>query len=202
MKDGDHFILLDSMERISPQFCYEKLPQLRALMKEADLGMVANFGKGFLFRYNEQLEFRGSPHWYATALDGRAIGVELEKNLFWNVRDEQRSEFQWVDHYAKYMLYPAGSNHALLGLDHWEGDQAQNFQKREARRLAFRAEMVKRGYPLTLEGLREMLSKPLDNWLKSEINGEKTWSDYYRYHILGDKTVVHSHNPKDIKIIE
>jgi hypothetical protein len=180
MRDGDKFIYLDSMERVSRGFCEGRLKGLIQLMDETDVAMIANFGKGFLFRFNEQLRFEGSPHWCATQLDGRAINMELPKDEFWNVRDQQRSSDQWVSHYAKYWIYPAGSNHALLGLEK-QGDPAKLFGPRDARRLAFRREMVKRGYPLTLDGLKEMLSAPLDETLKEHLRAEKTLSDYWHW---------------------
>ena len=200
MQPGDYFIQLDSAERISPQFCYEKLPQLLALMKEADVAMIANYGKGMLFRYNEQLEFRGSPHWYGTQLDGRAINVELEKHYFWNVRDQQRDAYQWVGHYLKYWMYPAGSNSALLGLEK-QGDPQVLFTKVEARRLEFREELRRRGVPLTVDGVVDLFKKELDSTLKSFLNESKELNDAFRYYVLGDKTVVDTHRLEDMKEI-
>lgn len=201
MQPGDFFVVLDSMERLSPAFCRDRLPLLIDLMRETNTAMIANYGKGLLFRYNEQLEFRGSPHWYATQLDGTAINMELGKDEFWNVRDLQRSEFQWVEHYARYMVsYPAGSNHALLGLEK-QGDPQVLFPIRESRRLAFRQLMRDRGFPLTTDGLTQMLAGPLDATLKDFLNSEKVWNDYHRYVIQRDKTVVHSHLPSDMKLI-
>ena len=202
MVEGDKFILLDSMERISPEFCKDRLLKLLEVMDKDNLAVICNYGKGFIFRYNDMLEFRGSPHWYPTNLDGFQANLELEKNMFWNVRAEQRSEFQWVDHYAKYMfVYPAGSNHALLGLEK-QGDPQKLFPERERKRIEFRKEALKRGFPLTLDGLKSMLSGELDNVLKAYLNNEKTWNDFYRYHILKDETIVDTHLPKDMKVIE
>lgn len=201
MKDGDYFIQVDDLERISPAFFTEKLPGFIALMEETGVAMVANYGKGLLFRYNEQLEFRGSPHWYATGLDGQAINVELEKKYFWNVRAEQRPRFHWVGHYLFYWLFPAGSNSALLGLEK-QGDPQQLFPLRESKRLAFREEVVKRGFELTVDGVKAMWSAPLDEKMKSMINSEKTLNDAYRYLVLGDEAVVDTHSPKDMKIIQ
>ncbi len=196
MRDGDRFIFLDSMERVSREFCEGRLKSLLKLMDETDTAMVANFGKGFLFRFNEQLEFRGSPHWFCQNLDGRAINVELDKSEFWNERNTQRDELHWITHYAKYWLYPAGSNHALLGLEK-QGKPEVLFPIREQRRLAFRREMVKRGYPLTVDGLNEMLTGPLDEVLKEHLRAEKTLSDVYwlwhdKGHLLKD-----THLPSD-----
>lgn len=202
MQEGDKFILLDSMERISKEFCEERLPKFLKYMDENNVACVANYGKGFLYRYNDMLEFNGSPHWYATNLDGHNANVELEKNLFWNVRAEKRDKFHWVGHYAKYMFcYPAGSNHALLGLEK-QGDPQQLFGPREKLRLDFRKLAVSRGFSLTLDGLNLMLSGPLDDALKFFLNKEKTWNDYYRYFVLKDETVVDTHMPSDMKEIK
>lgn len=200
MVTGDYFVQLDSAERLGEEFCRTKLVVLIECMKTNQVAMISNFGKGFIFRYNETLEFRGSPHWYPTNLMGPAINVDLPLTDFWNVRNEQRDEHQWVSHYVKYFLYPAGSNHALLGLEK-KGDPNTLFPIREGKRLEFRREMLARGFPLTLDGLKDMFSKPLDNKLKSMINEEKTWQDFYRYFILNDKTVVHSHDDKEMKEI-
>lgn len=205
MQNGDKFILLDSMERVSPEFCKDHLPKLIEYMDANNVAMLANYGKGFLFRFNEMLEFRGSPHWYATQLDGQQSNMQLEKNLFWNVRNEKRDSKVknfWAIHYAKYMFcYPAGSNHALLGLEK-QGDPQKLFPIREMKRLQFRDEARRRGYPLTLEGLKQWFSQPLDEVTKGYINGDKVWSDYYRSIILEDDTIVDTHLPSDMKKID
>lgn len=200
MEDGDHFVLLDTLERLSPRFCKEELPRFIAMMTERNIAMVANYGKGLIFRFNEQLEFRGSPHWYATQLDGQAINVELPKEDFWNVRNEARDPMEWVEHYSRYFLYPQGSNHALLGLDHHKGGKPEEiFPVRESKRLWFLREMARMQFPRTMEGLKAFLSQPLTPELTNLINSDKVWSDYYHYVIRGDKTVVHSHKPEDMK---
>ncbi len=196
MREGDKFIYLDSMERVSPTFCEGRLKQLVQLMDETDTAMVANYGKGFLFRFNEQLRFEGSPHWYAQGLDGRAINMELNKSEFWNVRDQQRAPRQWIEHYAKYWLYPAGSNHALLGLEK-QGDPNVLFPIREQRRLAFRREMTQRGFPLTMDGLKAMLTSPLDEVLKDHLRTEKTLSDVYHFWQGRGTLLKDTHLPSD-----
>lgn len=199
MRDGDHFVYLDSMERISPTFCEGRLKDLLTLMRETDTAMIANYGKGFLFRYNEQLRFEGSPHWYATNLDGRAINVELDKGEFWNVRDQQRPDpFQFVEHYLKYYLYVAGSNHCLLGLEK-NGDPAKLFGPREARRLAFRKEMVRLGYGLNVEAVKTlMLVLDQHSELKPFFREEKILNDAYRRYILDRTDFKDDHNHSNL----
>ena len=199
MKDGDFFVTVDSMERLSPSFC----SQLRGMVKYMDtnnIAMVANYGKGLVFRFNEQLEFKGSPHWHATQLDGQAVSVELPLTDFWNVRNEQRDEYQWVGHYLRYFMYPAGSNHALLGLDHHKGGTPESiFPKREAKRLWFREQVRRAGFPLTVEGAVAFMSQPLTDELRSLINSDKVWQDAYWHLVKGDQSVRDSHNPEDGK---
>jgi len=199
MRDGDKFIYLDSMERVSPAFCAGRLKQLVQLMDETDTAMVANYGKGFLFRFNEQLRFEGSPHWYAQGLDGRAINMELDKGEFWNVRDQQRpDQFQFVEHYLKYYLYPAGSNHCLLGLEK-NGDPAKLFGPREARRLAFRKEMVRLGYGLNVEAVKTlMLVLDQHPELKPFFRDEKILNDAYRRYILDRTDFKDDHNHSNL----
>ena len=200
MKENDLMIILDSQERAYSAFYYEKIPQIVALMDEADIGVVTLFQKPLIIRYTESLEFFGSPHWAPRYFSGKVINIELDKRYFANIRGEQRDEFSWVRHYAKYFMYPAGSNHALLGLDTY-GDPNVFFLPREQRRLEFRALMRNRGYELTLDGLEKMLRETdvvNDIVVREYLNSEKTWSDFYNYVVLGKKSVVHSHDPKHI----
>jgi hypothetical protein len=199
MEDGDHFVYLDTLERLSPAFCAD-LRNLTKWMDESNVAMVANYGKGLVFRFNEQLEFRGSPHWGPTQLDGKAVNMELAKESFWNVRNEQRDEYEWVGHYLRYFMYPAGSNHALLGLDHHKGGTPESiFPKREAKRLWFREQVRRAGFPLTMEGAIAFMSQPLTQELVDLIQSDKVWSDAYWYLVKGDASIIHSHKPEDMK---
>lgn len=197
MRDGDKFVFLDSMERVSRTFCETRLRDLLSLMDETNTAMVANYGKGFLFRFNEQLRFEGSPHWYVQNLDGQAINMELDKSEFWNVRGEARDKWQWVEHYLKYYLYPAGSNHCLLGLEK-NGDPAKLFPPREARRLAFRRYLNAQDLPCTVDGVKVWITGVMDEEGKEFVRQEKILNDAYRFWVLGDRTLVDNHDHKDL----
>ena len=203
IEEGDYVIFCDPLERPMLPFVSRVKTEIGPMMQESDVDVIFGWGKPFLLRYRETMEYRNSPHWSLAGWNGRGIewsSIEPdEKKVRWNVRPLKRQDkWHWVKHYARYFLcYPAGSNSALLGLEK-QGDPARLFPIREAKRLAFRAEMRRRGYPLTLEGLNEMLKKPLDNWLKRAINEEKTWSDYYNHVILGRTDLKDTHDPKDI----
>ncbi len=200
MHDGDWILQVDDLERVSVDFVREHVPVLIDQAAINRVAVIANYGKPLLIRFNEQLEYRGSPHWYVTNADGAMVNIELDKSLFWNVRAEQRDPFHWVGHYARYWLFPAGSNHALLGLEK-QGDPQKLFPIREARRLEFRREMVKRGFPLTLDGLTTMLSQPLDQTLKDHLNAEKTLRDWYWYTVKGERALKDTHLPSDSPLV-
>lgn len=197
MKEGDKFIVLDSSERLSIDFCKNKLSDLISKMDMNNIAMIANYGKGFIFRYNEQLEFRGSPHWYATQLDGFSHNIELSKDDFYSVRAENRDEWHFIKHYLKYYLYPAGSNHCLLGLEK-NGNPNELFPKREALRLEFRRELIRRGVDLIPDSVIDLFKKELDNTLKMYIMNEKILNDIYRFYVVGDKNFKDDHDFKNM----
>lgn len=205
LEDGDLCMQFDALERVEPKFA----GQIRALgrqMRESGVNAIWYFDKPFVFEYHESLEYVGSPHETLKRDDGRMRAVEaktswpIEREVRYNVRPEKRKDqpFHWVGHYAKYFLFPWGSNHALLGLSD-RGDPNVLFPIREQKRLEFLAEMRRRGYPRTLEGLNAMFAQPLDDKLRSMINEEKVWQDYYRLHILNDQTVTDEHKWTSLK---
>lgn len=193
MQEGDIFLQIDSQERISPKFCEISLPKIIEGMELNDIGMVSNFGKGFIYRYNEALEFRGSPHWFAINTGGKANAeVQLDKTDFWNVRDEQREPFQFINHYLKYYLYPAGSNSVLLGLEK-NGNPEELFPAREERRLKFRKYLKDCEIELMPEAVIDNMVNPSET-MKDFINNEKILNDTYRYYILEDKDFSDDHD--------
>mgnify|MGYP001582268050 CR=1 FL=1 len=188
IQEGDIFIISDTLERPAAQFISRCKGDINAFMLERGLDCLYYFGKAFIVRYNEEMHYKGSPHW---GLMGVRQGVELnqmfphEADVRLNVRPLKRLDpMGWVLHYSKYWIeYPAGSNHAALGIDRWaQGhliDEAHAFAAREAQRLAFRQEMRRRGVPLTVEGLKGLLTGPLDGTLREHLCAEKTLSDAY-----------------------
>jgi hypothetical protein len=203
MQEGDFFVQLDSTERLGKEFAAH-LRSICADMEEKNIGMIAHKGKGLIFRYNELLEFRGSPHWSPINVIGQVAQVELEENEFWNVRNENRDPFHFVNHYLKYYLYPAGSNHCLLGLEK-NGDPQKLFPEREERRLRFKKYLRKYEIPLTVEGvinhLQEQKEKPLEELLYF-VNSEKILNDAWRYHVLNDHDFKDDHDFENMVKIE
>lgn len=202
-EDGDLMLYSDDLERPRLPFVSRIQTEIAPMMEESDVDVVFYHGKPFLFRYRETLEYRNSPHWSLQGWNGRGIEwakIEPdESQVRLNVRPTKRTgpEHHWCLHYARYWIeYPAGSNHALLGLEK-QGDPQALFPARETRRLEFRREMRRRGVPLTVDGLKQLLSAPLDDTLKTHLRAEKTLSDVYHFwrgnaHLLKD-----THLPSD-----
>jgi len=201
MKDGDFFIQIDTLERMSPEFC-STLGGVIESMQTQDIGMIANRGKGLIFRYNEILEFRGSPHWTPINVVGMQANTELDQSEFWNVRDQQRAPFYFVDAYLRYYLYPAGSNHCLLGLEK-NGKVAELFPPREERRLKFKRYLLDNNVDMDKEGVKDfMAANKDDESLKDFINNEKILNDFYRYHVLQDTDFQDDHDFQNMIKVE
>lgn len=202
IQDSDLVVQTDTLERPSQVFCRDVGDLL-----SGDLNTLFFFGKILAYRYHESITFRGTPHEAFIRQDGQMRAADLaqgwgdnkidEAAIRANVRPLKRPSDHWISHFARYMLLPWGSNHSLLGLDK-NGDPNKLFPIREAKRLAFREEMRRRGFPVNLEGLRAMCSGPLDQKLVDMINGDKVWADWVQYHIFGNDKVICSHDDRDI----
>lgn len=197
IEDGDWCCQIDDKERLNPQFAARLRTQIAAL-KAAGANAAWYYGKPLLFEYHESLQYAGNPHEGLRRLDGQMRGVELsaqyptETDIRYSVRHLTRTDpYHWVDHYAKYLMYPM-SNHGLLGLAD-RGDVNTLWPIRERNRLAFIDEMKRRGHPRTLDGLNALFASPIDDRLRGLINLDKVWIDYYRYHVLGDRDLIDEH---------
>lgn len=201
IKEGDLFIVCDTLERPVPSFIETVKGHINDFMLQHDLDCIYYYGKAYIVRYNELMHYRGSPHW---GLAGVKSGIDFatfypDDNLIrQNVRPVKRPDpFHFVGHYVKYYLYPAGSNHCLLGLEK-NGDPNKLFPVREARRLEFRKELVKRGYPLTLDGVKQLIDDGLDKTMQEFFTSEKILNDAYRYFKLGLTNFKDDHNWEDM----
>lgn len=204
MRDGDYVMQCDSKERIVPDFITGFVVPFLAdaeAKKHQGINLVYYHTKVLLYEYHESLRFQGTPHEGLTRLDGQQKAVDItpifpnEDDVRPNVRAKTRGEFHWIGHYCAYWLHPFGSNHCLLG---WE-DRRDQLPARESRRLAFRAMVRAKGYPVTVEGVKELFSQSLDDETKGHINGELILHDYYRHAILGETWMTDKHDPSSIK---
>lgn len=204
LQDGDWCVQVDDMERLNGSFV-AMLGGFLDRLDRAQINTVFYFNKPLAFRWDETLEYVGSPHEGLRRHDGKMRAIEMsgdvpnEREVRYNVRAAQRGPFHWVDQYAKYTLYPM-SNHGQLGLEN-RGDPSVLWPIRERNRVAFIDEMIKRGHPRTLDGLNALFAPPLDDTLRALVNTDKVWTDYYRFHVLGDQTVLDEHEWSSFKTI-
>ncbi len=206
MEEDDSFYLWsDLLEHPAPAFVSRIKSEIIPMMNETDIDVIAAWGKPYLVRFKETLEYHNSPHWSLHGWNGRAIEWSTiepdEKLVRFNARPTKRQEVNhWCKHYLRYMVeYPAGCNHSLLGIEQHGGDLQQAYSKREANRLAFRKEIKRRGYPLTTDGFVDMCKargQP-DDSLKAWLRSDKVFSDAYHWLVLGNGTIKDTHNPKD-----
>jgi len=124
LKNGDIFIIRDSMERFDPYWA-EELPRILSHFKSRGIESVFYCGKGFAFVFNDYMIFNGSPHW---GLEGRrAASIDLSqhwseesKTATWRIKDGEpggRPFDNKINHEAKYAWTYGRSNHLLLGLE-------------------------------------------------------------------------------------
>lgn len=206
IQEGDLFIITDTLERPNAQFVSRCKDDLNDFMHREGVDCLYYFGKAFIVRYNEAMHYQGSPHW---GLIGVKRGVEMshqfpdEKMVRLNVRPLKRKDEHkhFCRHYLKYFVeYPAGSNHALLGIEQYGGDDpSQALQRREANRLEFRREIKRRGFPVTVEGFLAMCKDPaqMNEGLKAWLRSDKVFSDAYHWLVLGNPGITDTHRPAD-----
>lgn len=199
IEQGDFVMTCDTLERPTVEFLRDKVPQLiQSTVFGGRLNCFLYYGKAYLFQYHESMRYQGTPHEALLRDDGGLCAVDISS--FWpdesqirvNMRPAKREATHWIGQYARYMLLPWGANHSLHGLQH-QGDVNQLFPAREGKRLEFREEMRRRGFPRTEAGLKMMLSQPLDDKLKSLVNSDKVWVDWYRFNILGETDLTDEH---------
>lgn len=205
IEEMDLVIWTDPLERPSFRFLSKVKDQIASMMNEADLDVLFYYGKPFLFRYRETLEYRNTPHWSLHGYNGRAMEWSTiepdEGKVRLNVRPFKRTDpYHYVTHYLRYYVaFPAGSNTCALGLEQHPGGATQEtFSRREGQRLEFRRELKRRGVPLTVEGVRALFtSAPLDDTLKGYLRNEKILSD--AYHLFHGRTegLKDTHRPED-----
>ena len=202
IEEGDLVMWSELLEHPPACFVSQVKTQVNRMMFENGVDCLYYFGKPYVFRYNERMEYTGVLHY---GFQGYNKAIEMSQH--WpdesvvrvNTRPKKRTDsYHFVFHYLFYYVsYPAGGNQCLLGLEK-NGDPARLFPARDARRLEFRREMKKRELPLSVDGVKTLLEKPLDEIMKRYFNDEKILNDTYRYHILGDRSFKDNHDFKDM----
>jgi hypothetical protein len=202
IEEGDLVMWTELLEYPPASFVSQIKTQINRLMLENDIDCLYYYGKPYIFRYSEDMEYTGVLHY---GFKGARRPYEFsqsvpdESKVRMNMRPVKRTDpLNWVNHYLKYYVeYPKGGNQCLLGLEK-NGDPAILFPPREDRRIKFRAALRAKGIPRTVAGVMKMLKEGLPEDMKSFFREEKILCDVYRLHVLGDKTIKDDHDLKDL----
>lgn len=199
IQNGDVVMWIDTDEFCPPHFAATIKTEWYPFMINNQIDLLSFMGKPYLFIYNEGLQYVCSPHWTLIGYH-RAFALEQlipeEKDARINLRYTRRTEPRWwVKHNARYFIeYPAGSNSAMLGLEK-NGDVNKLFPIVEQRRLEFREILRKRGIPVRVKSVVELLeSGPLDDEIKPYFNQCKELNDLYRHVVLKDMSFPDDHD--------
>jgi hypothetical protein len=193
MRIGDWFVVIDTLEKLSPEFT-SSLKDLIKILNINDIDGVYLYNKRFMFRFNEYNEFVGNPH---EGIKGSQKPIELTQTQFWkdsyfeNLRPKLRESLHWVNAFMKYYLFPQ-SNHLVLHFEH----DADFINQRYEIRYKFFNEIHSLGYdPLNIKSVIKCINEiGLTNTLKECINSEKILNDWYRYEFLGARDQIDKHD--------
>lgn len=199
IEQGDWCLQTDVLEWPSPIFLFHLSSFLDKWTKQG-VNAIYYYGKPFLFQYHESMRYSGTPHERLDRLDGQMRVVEVsglypnEEDVRLNVRPRKRNKTEWISHYARYSLYPWGSNHYALGLEN--NPRAQElFAERETARVRFLDLLRELGLPRNVDVLIEYMKKgEMDERFIRHVESDKNWSDVYRFYVLGDETVRDDHS--------
>lgn len=183
IKNGDWFVTIDTMERMHPEFAAQ-LPELIQRFTNNNINGVYLRNKHFLFQYNENTAFVNNPH---CGVAGVKNSLEITTLPFWrdefwqNVRNQHRSQHDFIDHNLKYYLFP-NTNHLVLNCEHDRDFMIERYMIRSE----FFNELKELDIdPQDFNAVKEYIcSGDLTNSIKKCIAEEKYLNDVYRFYRL------------------
>tara|TARA_R100000231_G_scaffold7777_1_gene10681 strand:- start:6563 stop:7402 length:840 start_codon:yes stop_codon:yes gene_type:complete len=186
MKVGDWFLIIDTLERLSPDFT-KSVKNLCAFLNQNDIDGAYLYNKRFLFQLNETTEFTNNPH---EAILGCNKTIELSDQSFWkkeylkNVRSKKRNNpYHFIEHNFKYYFLP-NTNHLFLGFE----NQRELVEQRYINRNKLIREIYESGFdPFNIESIEDCFRNHITDDIRECINFDKFLNDWYRYKILDQK---------------
>lgn len=189
MEISDWFIVRDSNEVLEDEFCKD-LRSLIAKLESNDIKSVYWEGKGFMFKYYDNMLFLHSPHWGLMGARDKKIelkgsGLVDDNKVTYNNR--QRTTNEWWFHHLKYYWEYGRSNHLLLGNE----NNICEYNRREKNRLELR-EILHNKYNVefTNQSLHDFLQNNqwwLNSDIKHKIEDEPIVMRYYRFFVLKEE---------------
>lgn len=202
---GDWILLRDSNERVNENFAKE-IRDFVEVFQVQRINSVYQYSKLLLFRRFPQQFFAHTPHWGFQGARPGAIQIEKEK-LFkadeeycYSVRHRNRDRYHFVDAYLRYYLM-LDSNHLLLGLELAQ-KAGLTYEDMEQRRMIFLDYLRRRGLPVSVAGVKQLMADGLDEEARVLFAKEKILNDAYRYHKLGLRDFGDDHNHKNLVTID
>jgi hypothetical protein len=196
IKIGDWILLRDSSERVDNNFAFNIRPFIK-ILEQQGVNSVYQRSKILMFRRFPHQCFSSTPHWGLQGAQSKIMAIEKQLNLFhddkeycYSVRDEIRDKYHFVDAFMRYYLI-IDSNHNLLGLENF-GDPNELFPKLEKQRISFLDLLNSIGVNNDINSLKLYLlsnREVLSDVFKDFINNNLILNQFYRYHVLDDKTV-------------
>ena len=227
IQHGDFFVFHIPNEKLHKPFL-ENYRNLFALLLTHQFDTLYYFGKLLGALYRDGSHFRGNPH---IAYVGGTKIAELSEamhliptdnpdnlmhghasyglHIFENLRPKRRTDpYHFVKHYAEYYIECPETedyNHVLLGLDTFCSSQEEVqevFSRREKIRRLFRQYCRSKDVELNADGAINLFKcEPMEPAVRYFINNEKILNDLYWREVKGGH-VTHSHDPKDMTMVE
>ena len=201
MKSGDFFVVLDSLENMTEDFCINGLPKLTRAMIENNLEGIFLHGKGLIFRKNEWMKYENGTHECIRPMNRAAelteiVGYEDSSKYFTNTRPSERDRLHFVEHYFRYYLID-NTMQCYLGTES-DGDLTR---KRLENRHNFRNHLFDKGVDFEYNSILDFFKSGIDDETKEFINTEKILNDIYRNQVLGEEDIIDNHDYENIKSI-
>jgi len=201
MKSGDFFLVLDSLENISEDFCKNDLPKLTEAMIKNNLEGIFLHGKGFIFRKNEWMKYENGTHECIRPMNRAAEltqieGYEDSSKYFTNTRPTERDRLHFVEHYFRYYLID-NTMQCYLGTE----DDGDLTRVRLENRHNFRNYLFSLGIDFEYDSVLNFFKEGINEDTKTFINKEKILNDFYRNQVLGETDMIDNHDYKNIKAV-
>jgi hypothetical protein len=199
MKSGDFFVILDSLEKLTDDFCTKDLPKLKQAMIDNNLDGMFHGGKGLIFRKNEFMRYENGTHECIRPISRAAELTEIEgyedsSKYFTNTRPLVRDTLHFINHYMKYYLID-NTMQCLLGTENDRDLTNRRLQNRHN----FRQYLENEGVDFDYDSILKFFAKDLTEELKEFLNKEKILNDFYRKNILGETDIIDNHDYSNIK---
>jgi hypothetical protein len=192
IKHGDWVLIIDSSERINPDFLVKLKTKLIPNFETQNINMVYQRSKPLLFRYYDDQIFLGSPHWGLQNQRHHMVdiskfdGFQDDKSYVWSLRDDIN---KWITNGMKYYYVYGRSNHMWLVYNpaNYPNSTQNLIQQHENLRHQFRdycRNELKLNMTL-LDLCNFITNEDLPEKFTDFMNKEKVIANYYRYMVLG-----------------